>query len=265
MSDREDSSSVAVERALAILETVAQRGSLSNSELSRKLEIPKSSASYLLRTLEQRGYLRRERASGKYYLGLKILNLSNSVRVGQDLREIALPAMQQLVEKIHLTTHLGILDHGEAVYIAKVEAPGFFKTDTWVGRRMPVHATAVGKVLIAVLPPAEVEAIIKEQGMVKKTAKTITVASKLMRELEKVSEQGYAIDDEENSPGGRCVAAPVYDSMGLIVAAVGVSGTTTQNDLAHLPKVIEQVRSTARRISQQLGYRTTGSGFSPPG
>lgn len=256
MSEREDSSSVAVERALTILEAVAQRGSLSNSEISRRLEIPKSSASYILRTLEKRGYLRRDSESGKYQLGLKIMHLSNGVKAGLDLRELAVPAMQHLVEKTSLTAHLAVLDQGEAVYIAKVEAPGFFRPNTWVGRRMSVHATAVGKVLAAALPSVEVDAIIKKHGLKKQTPKTITVPARLMRELEKVREQGCAIDDEENSQGGRCVAAPVYDALGNVVAALGVSGTTSQNELTHLPKVIEQVKSAARRISQQIGHKS---------
>lgn len=252
MSVREDSSSTAVERALSILETVGQRGSLSHADICRRLEIPKSTASYLLKTLEQRGYLRRERDTGKYHLGLQVLNLSRGVRTGQDLQEVALPALEQLVERIHLTAHLAILDEGEVVYVAKVEAPGFFKTDTWVGRRIPVHSTAVGKVLIAALPAAAAEAIIKSHGLKKQAPKTITTHAKFLHELERVREQGFAIDDEENSPGGRCVAAPVHDGAGDVVASVGVSGTTSQNDLAHLPKVIEAVKSAARKISQQL-------------
>lgn len=255
MSVHEDNSSTAVERALSILETLAQRGSLSHAELCRKLEIPKSTATYLLATLERRGYLRRDRGEGKYHLGLKVLDLSRGVRTGEDLQEIAKPALQQLVERVHLTAHLAVLDRGEAVYIAKVEAPGFFKTDTWVGRRMPVNSTAVGKALTAALPGAELEAIIKEHGFKKQTPKTIITQGKFLRELEKVRAQGYAIDDEENSLGGRCVAVPIYDSAGNVAGSVGVSGTTTQSDPAHLPKVIEAVKSAARKLSQQLGYR----------
>jgi len=253
MSVHEDNSSTAVERALSILETLAQRNSLSHAELCRKLDIPKSTATYLLATLERRGYLRR--VEGKYHLGLKVLDLSRGAHTGEDLQEIARPALQQLVERVHLTAHLAVLDRGEAVYIVKVEAPGFFKTDTWVGRRMPVNSTAVGKVLTAALPEAEREAIIKERGFKKQTPKTITTQARFLRELEKVRAQGYAIDDEENSLGGRCVAAPVYDSAGAVAGSVGVSGTTAQSDPAHLPKVIEAVKSAARKLSQQLGYR----------
>ena len=252
-----DVSSTAVERALAILEAVAQRSAgMTNSEISRKLEIPKSSASYILRTLEQRGYLRRERGTGKYVVGLKVLSLGRGVQAGSDIKGAALPVMRQMVERSELTAHLAVLDHGEAVYIEKVESPGFIKMDTWIGRRMMIHSTSVGKALVAHLSASEVEAIVKEHDLKKRTPKTITVHSKFLRDLERVRERGYAIDDEENNLGARCVAAPVFDSFGRVVAAVGLSGATNQVDKARLPKIVEMVKEAARKISRQLGYNS---------
>lgn len=257
MNTGEDSSSTAVERALAILEAVAQRGGgLTNGELSRRLKIPKSSASYILRTLERQGYLRREGSTGRYRLGLKVVNLSRGVLSGLDIRELAMPALLQLVERCQLTAHLAILDQEEAVYIEKVEAPGFIKMNTWVGRRMDVHSTAVGKVLIAHLPEAEAQAIIRRRELKKRTPRTITVVSKLQQELGRVRTHGYAVDDEENSLGVRCVAAPVFDGLGDVVASVGVSGTTSQVSKTALPKVAEWVQETTRKISQQLRLAT---------
>src|SRR5713226_4211716 len=142
--------STAVERALAILESIAQRhDGLTNSQISGRLGIPKSSASYILRTLERRGYLRRESETGKYRLGLKVLSLGRGVLAGLNIGEAALPVLRALVERTQLTAHLAVLDHGEAVYIEKVDAPGFIKMNTWVGRRMFIHSTSVGKVLMA--------------------------------------------------------------------------------------------------------------------
>lgn len=249
----EDSSSRAVERALAMLEAIAERDNgMTNAEISRRLEMPKSSASYILRVLERRGYLRRDIETNKYRLGLKALSLSRGALDGLDIRRIALPALQSLVERSHLTAHLAVLDHGEAVYVERVEAPGFVRMNTWVGRHMPIHCTSVGKALVAWLPEAEIKAILKESGMRKRTSKTITVCTRYLQELSRVREQGYAVDDEENNYGVRCVAAPIFDSPGRAVASVGVSGTTTQNDLDHLPKVAELVKEAARKISQSL-------------
>src|SRR6267154_1040583 len=168
MAGRESNPATAVERALNILEAAAERREgLTNSEISHKLAIPKSSASYILRTLERRGYLRRDRATGRYHLGLKILSLGGDARANLDLAEVALPFMQALEERIHLTVHLAVLDQGEAVYIEKVEAPGFFKVNTWVGRRMYLHSTSVGKCLLAWLPKQEIETMVKP-GLEKK-------------------------------------------------------------------------------------------------
>jgi DNA-binding IclR family transcriptional regulator len=253
MAGTDSSPATAVERALNILESVAQRREgLSNSEISRKLAIPKSSASYILRTLERRGYLRREGETGRYRLGLKILSLGGDAQSNLDIADVALPSMRSLVERVHLTSHLAVLDQGEAVYIEKVEAPGFFKVNTWVGRRMYLHSTSVGKVLLAWLPRQEMEALVRLQGMKKRTPKTITTVSRLLADLELVREQGYAVDDEENSTGARCLGAPIHDAMGNVTAALGVSGTLTQVDEENLSRIADALKESARRISRQL-------------
>jgi IclR family acetate operon transcriptional repressor len=255
MGEREESSSVAVERALSILEAVAERSAgMTNSEISRRLSIPKSSASYILRTLEQRGYLQRERGTGRYRLGLKVLALNRGVDAGIDIKQMALPVLERLVERSNLTAHLAVLDRGEAVYIEKVDSPGFIKMDTWVGKRMEIHSTGVGKVLVAGLAKAELEAILKARGLKKITPRTITSAAALFRELEKVRERGYAVDDEENSLGARCVAAPVMDATGRVIAAIGVSGTINQIGRTSIPKIAEMARDAARKISKQFGH-----------
>jgi DNA-binding IclR family transcriptional regulator len=253
MAVSESSPATAVERALNILEAAAQRREgLTNSEISRKLAIPKSSASYILRTLERRGYLRRDAETGRYRLGLKILSLGGDAQANLDIADVSLPFMRALVERLHLTVHLAVLDQGEAVYIEKVEAPGFFKVNTWVGRRMFLHSTSVGKCLLAWLPKQEVETLVKQQGLKKRTPKTITAVTKLLADLEHVKQSGYAVDDEENSLGARCLGAPIFDAMGNVTAAIGASGTLTQMDEANMPRIIEGLKETARRITRQL-------------
>ncbi len=247
------STSTAVDRALSILELLAgSPAGLTNAELSRRFNIPKSSASYLLRALAQRGYVRRDAATGKYRLGLRVLALHRAALAGFDVRGLARPALRRLVERTGLTVHLAVLDHGQAVYLEKADAPGFIKMDTWVGRRMDVHSTSVGKALVAHLPQAEVKAILREHGLRPRGPRTITTAARFFRELERVRAQGYAVDDEENNPGARCVAAPVFGADGQVQAAVGVSGTTGQITRSNIPRVAEQVRETAARISHLL-------------
>jgi DNA-binding IclR family transcriptional regulator len=247
MARQIESPSTAVERTLLILEAVAQReGGMSNADFSRKLKIPKSSASYILRTLEQHAYLRRDRDNGKYRLGIKVLSLSRAALSGVDIREVALPIMRNLVEHIHLTTHLAILDHQEAVYVEKVEAPGFIKMDTWVGRRMEVHSTAVGKALLAYLDASEREKIVRNRGLKKLTPHTITSMTKLMKEFEHVRQVGYS---------ARCVGAPIFNSQSEVEASLGSTGTITAVPRDAVPRLAEMVKDAARRISHQIGYR----------
>ena len=253
-----ESPSVAVERALAILEAVAQESDgLSNAEISRKLQIPKSSASYILRTLENQGYLNRLAETGKYRVGLKVLSLSRGALSGIDVREVALPIMRHLMEKTNLTCHLAILDGPDAVYIEKVEPQGFIRMDTWVGRRMRVHATSVGKALVAHIPQERLERILAERSMEKRTSKTITTLPRLLKDLEKVRQQGYAVDDEENNMGARCVGAPVFNQDGAIEASIGLSGTTNQVNPETMPRILEALKDAARHISMGMGFRAT--------
>jgi IclR family acetate operon transcriptional repressor len=256
MPHKQENPSVAVERALSMLEAIAlEPEGLSNAEISRKLEIPKSSASYILRTLEKQNYLNRDPHTGKYRVGLKILSLSRGALSGIDVREVALPIMRHLMEKTNLTCHLAILDGPEAVYIEKVEPQGFIRMDTWVGRRMRVHATSVGKSLVAYIPQEHLEKIIAERPMERRTPKTITTLPRLLKELEKVRTQGYAVDDEENNLGARCVGAPIFNQQGTIEAAVGLSGPIQQVNAQTLPRILESLKDAARHISMQLGYR----------
>lgn len=256
MPQKYESPAVSVERALAMLEAVAEEPEgLSNAEISRKLEIPKSSASYILRSLEKHGYLNRDAQSGKYRVGLKILSLSRGALSGIDVREVALPIMRHLMEKTNLTCHLAILDGPEAVYIEKVEPQGFIRMDTWVGRRMRVHATSVGKALVAHIPPTQLEKIVAERPLEKRTPKTITTLPRLLKELERVRALGYAIDDEENNLGARCLGAPVFNQQGEIEASLGLSGTINQVNSETMPRIVETLKDAARHLSMQLGYR----------
>ena len=249
MKTKDESPSVAVERALAMLEAVSQESEgLSNAEISRKLEMPKSSASYILRTLEKQGYLHRDVQSGKYRVGLKVLSLSRGALSGIDVREVGLPIMRNLMEKTNLTCHLAILDGPEAVYIEKVEPQGFIRMDTWVGRRMRVHATSVGKALVAHIPQEKLEKIIAERPMERRTPKTITTMPRLLKELERVRSLGYSVDDEENNLGARCLGAPVFNQRGEIEAAVGLSGPINQVNPQTMPESWMPLKDAARHL-----------------
>lgn len=245
-----------VERTLSILELVAHsEHGLSNSEISRRLKIPKSSASYILRILEGRSYLLRDNSSGKYRLGLKMMSLTRDMLTHIDVREIAKPVMEQFVKRTNLSAHLAVLDNGRAVYVEKVEALSFVKMDIWVGHRLPVHSTAIGKVLVAERSDEEISEILKMRGMDKRGPKTIMNAAKYLKEIGKVRTFGFAIDNEENAHGVRCIAAPVYDAHGKIAAALGTSSTIIQLNEENLPKIVKMIQDAAEKISEQMGFQ----------
>lgn len=252
----QETTSTAVDRALSMIELVAaSKKGLSNSDLSRRLEIPKSSASYILRVLENRAYLQRD-ANGKYRLGLQLMSLTGDALTHLDVREISKPVLLDFLKRSRLPeAHLAVLDNGRAVYVEKVESKtSFIKMDIWVGHRLPVHTTAIGKILVAYLPEDEISAILKLRGMEKKTRKSIVSGKKFLLEMKKVREQGFAIDNEENADGVRCIAAPIFDASGNIAAAFGTSSTILHIDEEILPKIVELIKKSAADISKQLGF-----------
>lgn len=253
----EDKQSNAVGRALSILEMVAESGQgLTNSDISRKLGIPKSSASYILRVLERRNYLRRN-PDGRYRLGLKLLSLTEGAMTHLDVREAAAPALADFLKKSKLPeVHLAVLDNGRAVYIEKLETESsFIRMDIWVGHRLPVHTTAIGKVLVSYLPEDVIVKILETRGMERRTRRSITTVPKFLRETERVRRFGFAVDDEENSEGVRCIAAPIFDAKGQVIAALGTSSVVLHISERNMPKIAELVKFSAARVSRELGYR----------
>ncbi len=250
-----------VERALAILEFLdgARRG-WNISEISRKLQIPKSSTHVLVRTLERQGYLKREPGSRGYTLGLKLYGLGRGVMRNLSLPSQALPAMRALSEQTGLTVHLAVLDVDQAIYIQKVEAPGLIRFDTYIGKRTNLHCTAIGKALLAYTTWQRQQRFLSRGSFARYTKNSITTAAALRQELQRIRQRGYAIDDEEEELQIRCVAAPVLDSAGELVAAIGVTGTTGQVQEGQISWLGRTVRQAANRILQSQsaggGWRT---------
>ncbi len=252
----QETTSNAVERALSIIEMVAEsKRGLSNADLSRRLKIPKSSASYILRVLENRAYLQRD-SSGKYRLGLKLMSLTGDALTHLDIREIAKPVLLEFLKKSRLPeAHLAVLDNGRAVYVEKVEnEKSFIRMDIWVGHRLPIHTTAIGKVLVSKMSDEEIQSILKLRGMERKSRKSITSIKGYLAEIKKVRSQGFAVDDEENSLEVRCLAAPIFDAKGNVIAAIGASSTILQIDKTNMPRLIELIVKSAAKVSSQIGY-----------
>ena len=242
-----------IERAFSILEMLdGTRRGWNISEISRKQKIPKSSAHVIVLALERMGYLKRENGTRRYKLGLKICSLGRGLMNDLALPEIALPHMRWLVEQTRLTSHLGVLEKGHIVFIQKIDGPGMVKFDTYVGKRAEVHCTGLGKVLLAFSNEQIIRECLSVGSFAKYTEATITSPANFRKELIRVKQKGYSIDDEEEEAGVRCVAAPVFNPLGELVTAVSVTGTTAQISADSFDKLGATVKEGAARISRAL-------------
>ena len=249
-----------IQRTSAILDALGQSPQgISIRDLSVKLKLPKGTVHRILASLAYFGYVRQDSKTRNYSLGLKLLELGNILLGQLDLRKVAEPHLRDLGEKTKETVHLVILDQKEVVYIEKVEMDqnlSGLRMASRVGGRNPAHSCAVGKVLLAYLPKEEVESLIKEKGLPKKTENTITDPGHLRDILQAVRRQGFAIDDEENEQGIRCVAAPILNEAGKATAAVSISGPSFRVTRKIIQeKLKKEVMETALQISERLGYR----------
>jgi DNA-binding IclR family transcriptional regulator len=255
MTASESAKVPAVERALAVLEILAEsKRGFSISEMARRLGVPKSSIHLILTTLERRGYLLKNTQSRRYFVGLKLVSLAHVALDGFEVRQRAVPFLLSLAAKTGLTVHMAVLEGNEAVLIERIESPGLVKLNTWVGQRMHVNCTAVGKVLSAFLSEEEFKRTVQAKRLIKHNQNTISSVGKLREELNRVRAAGYAVDDEEEEVGVRCVGAPVFDHSGRAVAAVSVAGTTSQIPSGSIEGLARLLRDTGYRISAELGY-----------
>lgn len=211
------------DRVMAILDLLGERGSLTFAEIAAELELPRSSAHALLRTMERRHYLRHDDASSSFRLGSRIWELARSRHELEDLRALIKPLMNELVEKTGETVQLATLEDLSAVYLDVSESPHPVKLTSRPGARLPAHTSAIGKTLLAELDADELERRLDGVELERLTEHTITTKSDLIEALRTVRERGYGSDDEEFAIGLRCIATPIRDSDGQAVAAVSVS------------------------------------------
>jgi DNA-binding IclR family transcriptional regulator len=257
-----------IERVSLILEMVGQNPQgMSIRDLSAGLKLPKGTVHRLLSSLAYVGYIRQDRETKIYFLGLKLMALSAQLSNQLDFRKIAEPILRDLAEKTKQTAHMVILDRNEVVYIEKIETQqqaGGLKMASQVGSRNPVHSSAVGKALLAYSPEEVREDFLKEAGLPRRTANTITDPDVFREHLKSVGRQGYAIDDEENEQGIRCLGAPIFDGSGRPVAAISVSGSVFQMTKKFVQDAVKkEVMAAGAEISRRLGFKAKTEAILP--
>ncbi len=242
-------------RVLDILELFGRTdGALTLSEVATALELPKSSTYLLLQTLVQRGYLDALSGSGPFQLGLKVVELAGAYTRRADLVRQFPAVARPLVAACQETVQLAILDGMEVVYLAKEDGTRPVRLVSSVGQRLPAHATALGKALLAGLADEELAARLAGARLAPLTPRTIVSARRLRDELARVRRDGHALDDEETLEGLCCVAAPVRGPGGQVVAAMSISAPKSRLSESEVSRLAKLIRRAAADLSRRIGY-----------
>lgn len=240
-------------KALSLIETLAEREApWAIAELAERLGTPKSNVHFLLSALTAAGYVEQDASTRRYFLTLKLWEVGTRVLARQDLRRIASPHLAALAEATSETVNLAILDHGEVLYLHKIDSPMPVRAYTPEGHRAPAYCTSTGKAMLA-YQPAQVVAQVAEH-IEPHTDRTVRNQRELARELQKVRQAGYAVNRGEWRDSVRGVAAPVLGHAGHAIAAVGVFGPAERLPGKRLDALAALVKETAGRISRAMGH-----------
>lgn len=247
-----------VQRALDILNLFeGSREELGNNEIARMLGMDPSTAAGLVYTLKLNNYLDQNPDTRKYRLGMKLAERASVLLDQIDLRKIATPTLEKVREWSGESVNLAIRDHNEVVYIERLFGHHSLGIRSELGKRGRLHSTALGKALLAHMSPEECQAILADYKFVSITPKTITNIGDFQAELERVRNEGYAVDEEENELGGRCLAAAILDVSGRPVAALSISVPIQRLPRERIHKYGMKIREAALEISRNIGYLRT--------
>jgi IclR family transcriptional regulator, KDG regulon repressor len=245
-----------VDRALTIIKLVSMRkDGLGVTELAEKLQLNKSSIFRILATLAAHGFVEQDGDTKKYKLGYKYLELSAKLLDSIDIRKEAAPFLKELEELSNEVIHLVIYSQREAVYIEKLEGNEPLRMHSQVGKRVSMHCTSAGKVLLANLPKSEVMEIIKENGLSRHTENTITNEEELFKNLKTIQKNGFGTEIEENELGITCIAAPIFNHLGDVTGAVSISATSMRMSEERIDSLKYKLMEVGMKISERLGYK----------
>lgn len=248
--------SQSLDRGLNLLERLAEaEHGLTLTDLAQQVGLAPATAHRLLGTLEQRGFVRQDDELGRWHIGVRAFVIGNAFLAGRDVVATARPYMHRLMEQSGETANLAVLDQGRAVFLAQVESHEMMRMIVELGSRTPLHASGVGKALLAAMSDAEVEAILHRHGLPRITANTLATAADLRAALAESRRRGYAIDDEEHAIGLRCVAATVHDEHAEPLAAISLSGPKARIGDTRLPEIGMLVTHASAAITASLGGR----------
>ena len=255
---------LSVERALIILRHLSRSDQgMGIREVSRELGISPAGVQKIMNALHAQGFVIQNEETKRYALGPVVLQIGLAMLGELEVRQVARPYLKALAKETNETALLGIRDSDEVFYIDKFLPNSEIRMDVPLGASRPYHCTAVGKILLAQLPAGEFERLAAANSFDQVTPNSITNPDQLAAELEDIRRKGYALDREEFKLGAQCVAAPIYDHNGQLVAAVTVAGPAGRIE-TNLDAHIEQVLTKGQEISSRLGYAAPSDGSVAP-
>lgn len=240
----------AIDKATRIFHFIAENGGVTYTQIHKGLSLPQSSTSTLLASLVSNGLLRQDK--NKYYLGLSFYDFGNKAIEQFNIRDLAIEPLSFLRDKTQLACHLGILDGNSAIYLAKVESPNAIQVKSWLGRKLSLHCSALGKVLLAWLPKHRIDDLFPDENLKIKTKNTITTKTAYIKELEKVKTLGWAFDNAEDFDEVTCLAAPVFDKNGNVIAAISTSGVRFQMPKERIDEFVQFLLTATNMLSEKI-------------
>jgi IclR family KDG regulon transcriptional repressor len=247
-------------KALDVLKCIGQHAEpMSLKEISVRLGLPKTTVLRYLRTFEASHFVAHDRERDVYRIDTRIISLINLGTALQQLREACLPHLRSLQERCTETVNLGVLEGSDIVYLEIVASTQLVRTQARVGGRHPVHTTALGKAILAFLPP-EARAAALPRVLRRRTEKSTVERVDLVAELDRISAQGFSEDNNENENGAICLGAPVFDSTGTVVGAFSISAPSFRTSADRKAVWIPQLLACTRAASRDLGYLSVRKG-----
>lgn len=253
-NDKQPDSVSSVMKVFGILQALGEDRDHGITELSQRVMMSKSTVYRFLQTMKSLGYVAQEGESEKYSLTLKLFELGAKALQNVDLIRSADVEMRELSRLTKETIHLGALEEDSIVYIHKIDSLYNLRMYSRIGRRNPLHTTAIGKVLLAWRDRNEVQEILSEVEFRRSTANTIVTADALLDVLDQVKVQGFGEDNEEQEEGLRCIAVPVFDRFGVVIAGLSISFPTIRFSEEGKAEYVAMLHHAARNLSDQMGY-----------
>lgn len=242
-------------KAVEVLEELAKsEDGLGVTEISNRLNYGVSATYHLLNTLKQCNIIEQDKKTKKYRIGFELFRICGMAKRQNTLASLAQPYLDKLREMVGETSNLVVLDGNEVIYIAQSESTKLLKLFTQLGAKVPFYCTGGGKAILSYQPKKVQDLVLNNTNFIKFTGNTLSDINELVRELDIIRQQGYAMDNEEREEGVTCIAAPVFDCYGEAIASISISGPTYRLKEKGITTIIKNVTDTAKELSESLGY-----------